>query len=98
MKNALEQTNMSPDELDMIVFATDTPEYTSPTNALKLNQMLKAVNANRVYDMNCNCIGMLVAMDMVATYMKQRKSVKKTLVVGSMHVSSVVNYAVLYKL
>lgn len=91
-RNALEQTNMSPDELDMIVFASDTPEYTSPTNALKLNQMLKAVNANRVYDMNCNCIGMLVAMDMVATYMKQRKSVKKTLVVGSMHVSSVVNY------
>ena len=91
-KNALKKNDLNPEELDMIVFATDTPEYTSPTNALKLNQMLKAVNANRVYDMNCNCIGMLVAMDMVAAYMKQRKGVKKALIVGSMHVSSVVNY------
>ena len=35
--NALEKLNMDAKELDMIVFATDTPEYNMPTNALKLN-------------------------------------------------------------
>ena len=91
-KSALENANMDSKDLDMIVFVSDTPEYTSPTNALKLNQMLKAVNANRVFDMNCNCIGMLVAMDVIAGYAKQSKNIKNILIVGSMHVSSVVNY------
>lgn len=91
-KNVLEKSNTDPEELDMIVFVSDTPEYTSPSNALKLNQMLNAVNANRVYDMNCNCIGILVAMDTVSGYVKQNPSVKKILIVGSMYVSSVVNY------
>lgn len=91
-KNVLEKLNMDAKELDMIVFATDTPEYNVPTNALKLNQMLKAENAHRVYDMNCNCIGMLLALDTIAGYMQQRPSIKKTLIVGSMHVSSVVRY------
>ena len=76
----------------MIVFATDTPEYNMPTNALKLNHMLGADNAHRVYDMNCNCTGMLVAMDVMAGYMQQRSSIRKALLVGSMHVSSVVKY------
>lgn len=91
-KNVLEKTGIDEKELDMIVFVSDTPEYTSPTNALKLNQMLGAENANRVFDMNCNCIGMLTAMDMIAGYAKQNKSVHKIMIVGSMHVSSVVNY------
>ncbi len=91
-KNLLEKTHIDPKEFDMIVFATDTPEYNMPTNALKLNHMLKATNAHRVYDMNCNCTGMLVALDTVAGYMQQRPSIKKTLVIGSMHVSSVVRY------
>ncbi len=90
--NALEKLNMDAKELDMIVFATDTPEYNMPTNALKLNHMLGADNAHRVYDMNCNCTGMLVAMDVMAGYMQQRSSIRKALLVGSMHVSSVVKY------
>lgn len=91
-RDALERTGIHAEELDMIVFASDTPEYTSPTNALKLNQMLGAKNAHRVLDMNCNCIGMLTAIDMVSQYAKQNQSIHKIMIVGSMHVSSVVNY------
>lgn len=91
-KTVLTKFGLEAKDIDMIVFATDTPEYNVPTNALKLNQMLKAENAHRVYDMNCNCIGMLWAMDAIAGYMQQRRSVKRTLIIGSMHVSSVVRY------
>lgn len=91
-KDALTKLKMNPKEIDMIVFASDTPEYNSPTNALKLNHMLGIENAHRVFDMNCNCIGMLVAMDMVAGNMQQRTSVRTALIIGSMHVSSVVKY------
>lgn len=92
-KNVLNKLNMDPKDIDMIVFATDTPEYNMPTNALKLNHMLGAKNANRVFDMNCNCTGMLVALDVIAGYMQRRPSIKKALIVGSMHVSSVVKYS-----
>ena len=44
-KNALEKLSIDPMELNMIVFASDTPEYNMPTNALKLNHMLNAKNA-----------------------------------------------------
>lgn len=36
----LKYAEMSPDDIDMIVFSSETPEYTAPTNALKLNHML----------------------------------------------------------
>lgn len=91
-KNVLEKLDMNPMELDMIVFASDTPEYNMPTNALKLNKMLGAKKAHRVFDMNSNCTGMIVAMDVVAGYMQKRPAIKKALVVGSMHISSVVKY------
>lgn len=91
-KNVLEKLDLNPMELDMIVFASDTPEYNMPTNALKLNKMLGAKNAHRVFDMNSNCTGMIVAMDVVVGYMQKRPAIKKALVVGSMHISSVVKY------
>lgn len=90
--NALNKAKISAEELDMIVFVSDTPEYNSPTNALKLNHMLKATNAHRVFDMNCNCTGMLVALDNISTYAKHYEDVNKILIVGCIHISSVVDY------
>lgn len=60
--------------------------------ALKLRRMLGVENAHRVFNMNCSCIGMLLGLDIAAGYMQRRKAVKKALLVGSMHVSSVVKY------
>ncbi|MCM1283979.1 MAG: hypothetical protein NC180_09260 [Muribaculaceae bacterium] len=91
-KDVIGKLDIDPMTIDLIVFASDTPEYNMPTNALKLNQMLGTKNAHRVFDMNCNCIGMLVAMDVVAGYMQRRPAIKTALIVGSMHISSVVKY------
>lgn len=89
--DALKKQQMNPEELDMIVFVSDTPEYTFPTNALKLNKMLGAKNAHTVFDMNCNCIGMLTALDVVSRYAQSKVQIENILVVGSLHISSVVN-------
>lgn len=89
--NALLNAKMNVEEIDMIVFATDTPEYTSPTNAIQLTHILKATNAKMVYDTNSNCIGMLTAIDEASRILKTNKRFKKALVVGSLLISSVVN-------
>lgn len=92
VKNVLEKSNTDVNDIDMIVFVSDTPEYNSPTNALKINHMIKANNAHRVFDMNCNCTGMLVALDNISTYAKHYEDVNKILIVGCIHISSVVDY------
>lgn len=88
-KNALKDAGISASELDAIVFSSDTPEYLCPSNALIINHELQAVNAHKVYDLNSNCVGMIVAMDQVSRYMKTSKNIKYSLVVGSILVSSV---------
>ncbi|NMA65422.1 MAG: ketoacyl-ACP synthase III [Clostridiaceae bacterium] len=73
----------------MIVFVSDTPEYTAPTNAMLINNALHAKNAHVVYDMNVNCVGMVVAMDQVSRVIKTDPKIKHALLVGSLFVSSI---------
>ena len=82
-KSAIEMAGIQVSELDGIVFSTDTPEYTSPTNAIILRDYLEANNAHTVYDMNANCVGMVVALDQVQALMKSNKRLNKLLVVGA---------------
>ncbi len=87
---AMKNARISPDMLDMIVFVTETPEYLVPTNALVLNHELGAANANIVYDMNANCIGMIDALDNTCRYLKNNRRIKYALVVGSLLISSII--------
>ncbi|OPJ63962.1 3-oxoacyl-ACP synthase III family protein [Clostridium oryzae] len=86
-KNALKAADISAEQLDAIVFTSDTPEYLSPTNALMINHELGAVNAHSLYDLNSNCLGMLMALDQVTRYMKTSKKLKYALVVGGIYES-----------
>lgn len=78
---ALEDAHILPEELDMIVFASDFPEYVSPTNALIISNRLKS-KANIVFDMNSNCISMISALDLINSYI-QTKNVKNVLLASS---------------
>lgn len=88
-QKALEKTKTLPEELDIIVFVSDTPEYLSPSNALIIQNKIDAVNAHIVYDMNSNCIGMITALDQISAMMKVNKNLKKALIVGSVVSSQV---------
>ncbi len=79
---ALERANIKPEEIDMIMLSTDTPDTTSPSNASILSNMLGTVNAYHVYDMNTNCTGMLNALDLASVYAKSKNNIKNILVVG----------------
>lgn len=92
-KDALNKSNIDAKDIDMIVFASDTPEYLTPTNAILVSKALKANNANVVFDLNSNCAGMVVALDLVTTYMKMHKNIKRAILVGSLHSSSIVRYS-----
>ena len=78
------------EEIDMIIFVSDTPEYTVPTNALKLSNLLGTKNAHLVFDMNSNCTGMITALDIASIYIKNNPSIRNALIAGSLHISSIV--------
>ncbi|MFT8323221.1 MAG: 3-oxoacyl-ACP synthase III family protein [Bacillus sp. (in: firmicutes)] len=88
-EKVLQQTNTAPEEIGMVVFVSDTPEYTYPSNALFLHQQLGTKNAHIVYDMNANCIGILSAIDQVSTYVKIQPSVQKALIISSVNISNI---------
>lgn len=86
-KVALDTAGLSANDLDMIIFASDTPEYLTPCCALIVRNKLKAENANGVFDVNCDCIGMLHGMDIASRFLKTDKKYKRVLVVGAMLIS-----------
>lgn len=79
----LQKTGISPNELDLIVFTTQVPETTLPSNAIRLHDVIGASSKTIVYDMNANCAGMVVALEQVSYYMKSKPDINKALVVGS---------------
>ncbi len=86
-KKALANAHLASEDIDMIIFATDTPEFLCPSNALLLNGELEAKNAHLVFDINSNCIGMLTAINVASRIMLSDERIKKALVVGSMFAS-----------
>lgn len=91
-REVLSRTLVKPSQIDSVVVASGTPEYISPTNALKVHAALGISSSASVYDMNANCIGMIVAMERVSRVMKSDKYMKYALVIGSDQLSKYVNY------
>lgn len=76
-------------DIDLIVFASDTPEYTSPANAIKLLDELGGKTVQMAYDTNTNCLGMITALDQASRILMTNRRFKRALVVGALLFSSV---------
>ncbi|WP_143315936.1 ketoacyl-ACP synthase III [Clostridium sp. HBUAS56017] len=83
VNKVLKKTNVKPSELNLIVFSTGTPEYLSPTNAMKIHNAISAGQKTAVYDVNANCVGMIVALDQVSRTMRDNPNIKYALIVGA---------------
>lgn len=83
----MNKTDILPDDIDMLVFVSDNPQFTTPSNALIIHNKLGLKKSNIAFDLNNNCIGMITAIDFVSNYMKANNSVKNVLIVGAQMVS-----------
>lgn len=80
---AISDAGIDAQQIDGIVFSTETPEYLVPSNACMLRDILNATNAHVVYDLNANCAGMVVTVDQVRAFMQANKRIKRVVVVGT---------------
>lgn len=89
-QNALNQSGVSVSAIDMIIVATMTPDYVSPSTAAIIQAKIGAVNAAAI-DIQAACTGYLYGLSMAKAYIESGLY-KSILVIASEKMSSVVDY------
>jgi 3-oxoacyl-[acyl-carrier-protein] synthase III len=90
-KNVLRKAGLEGKDIDMIVFSTQVPEQTFPSNAMLLHHEIGADAHVIAFDSNANCAGMTVAVENATRYMLSNPHVNRALVVGSDYNSLIAN-------
>ena len=88
---ALACANVTAQEIDVIAYATTTPDEVVPNTASMLQGKIGATNA-ACFDLNAACTGFLYSFNMISD-MIRGGSVKTVLVVGSERLSSLMNWS-----
>ena len=88
MKNAY----LTPDDIDLLIVATDTPEFISPSTASVVQDRLKMKNAG-TFDLNTACAGFVTALDVASKYIISDVQYNNILVVGAYAMSKYLNKA-----
>jgi 3-oxoacyl-[acyl-carrier-protein] synthase-3 len=90
-RRALDAASVAPEELDLIVLATDTPEYLSPATSVVVQHRLGAKSAG-TFDMTCACAGFVTALDTASKYVIADSSYRNVLVVGAYAMSKYLDW------
>jgi 3-oxoacyl-[acyl-carrier-protein] synthase-3 len=81
--NAIKSSNIKTEEIDLIIVATDTPEYISPATSIVLQGRLQGYQSNTmVFDISASCASFVTAFDTAARMMISNQSIRNALVVG----------------
>ena len=90
VKQLLEKTNTSPDEIDLLICATVTPDHQFPATANIISDKVGIKNAFS-FDLNAGCSGFLYALNTASKFIEGGAH-KKVIVVGAEKMSSIVDY------
>lgn len=90
-EEALEKAGIAPEDLDLIIVSTDTPDYISPSTAAVVQHRLGARNAG-VFDVNTACAGFVTALDMAGKYVAADARYGAVLVVGAYGMSKFMDW------
>lgn len=89
-KKALEMAGKSPQEIDLILVATLTPDYIFPSTATLIQTLLQAPQA-AAFDFQAACSGFLYGLSMAKGYI-EAGLYNNILLIASEKLSSIVNY------
>lgn len=78
---ALADAGIAAGDIDLIIVATDTPEYLSPGTSVVVQHWIGARNAG-TFDVNCACAGFVTALDTAFKYVISDPNYKRVLVIG----------------
>ena len=81
-RRALDAAGLVPNDVDLLVVATDTPEYVSPATSAVVQARLGAWRAG-TFDLNSACAGFVTALDVAWKYVRADERYGRVLVVGA---------------
>ena len=81
-RQALAAAGLGPEDIDLLIVATDTPEYISPATSSVLHGRLGTSRAG-TFDVNCGCAGYVTALDIAAKFIRADERYSRILVVAA---------------
>ena len=87
---ALEKAGLTPEEVDLIVVATSSPDAFSPSTAVYIQAKIGAFNA-ACFDISAACSGFIYALNVASQFIKTGQS-KAALVIGAEVLSKVTDW------
>lgn len=91
VKVLLKKTNTKPEDVDVIIFATTTPDYAFPSTAAIVAENCGIKNAF-VFDLQAACSGFIFALETGSNFIKSGKY-KKVIVIGGDKMTAITNYS-----
>ncbi|MDE0536462.1 beta-ketoacyl-ACP synthase III [Tenacibaculum sp. L6] len=89
-EDLLQKSNTNPEEIDMVIVATATPDMPVASTAVYTASKIGAVNAFS-YDLQAACSSFLYGMSTAARYIESGRY-KKVLLIGADKMSSIIDY------
>lgn len=90
VKQVLKKTNTSPDEVEVVIFATTTPDYAFPSTAAVTAEACGIKNALG-FDIQAACSGFIYALEVGSNFIKSGKY-KKVIIVAGDKMTAITNY------
>jgi 3-oxoacyl-[acyl-carrier-protein] synthase-3 len=89
-QDLLQKSNINPEEIDLVIVATATPDLMVASTAVYTATEIGAINAF-AYDLQAACSSFLYGMSTAASYIESGRY-KKVLVIGADKMSSIIDY------
>lgn len=90
-QNAITSANINKDDIELIVFATTTPDKTFPSSATILQNKLEISSKCFAFDVQAVCCGFIYALNIANNFIKTGQ-VKTALVIGAETISRIVDW------
>ncbi len=81
-QQAMDNAGIKASDIDLLIVATDTPEFVSPSTASIVQDKMQLVNAG-TFDLNTACAGFGTALDTASKFIQADSQYKYVLVVGA---------------
>ncbi|MHB8057932.1 MAG: beta-ketoacyl-ACP synthase III [Desulfuromonadaceae bacterium] len=89
-RRALEMAGVHPEEIDLIILGTVTPDFPFPSTACIVQDLLGATNAT-AFDLSAACSGFIFGLSIAEKYIRSGAA-RKILVIGSEVLSRIVDW------
>lgn len=89
-KNAIKMAKIAVEDIDLIIVATSTGDYTIPSTASIVQNQLGALHCPS-FDINAACSGFVYAVDIAKQYV-ENSSAKNALIIASERMSRILNW------